>query len=129
MSAQVARAVNMGISALIDGNGRVLAPRPVAGTAWNDEKVRKTLTSRFGAMPEADRKLAVSLFPDNDKAAVWLASPSRGAVGLPAAHGGDYKKVAGVLLADMPIDHRFSLYARVGAIGCRGVAGPCLALA
>ena len=127
MSARVARAVNMGISALIDGNGRVLAPRPVAGTAWNDEKVRKTLTSRFGAMPEADRKLAVSLFPDNDKAAVWLASPSRRRW-LAGGAWGDYKKVAGVLLADMPIDHRFSLYAR-GAIGCRGVAGPCLALA
>ncbi len=124
--AAVARAVNMGISALIDGNGRVVAPRPVEGMEWSDAKVRKTITSRFGAMTAADRKLAVSMFPDNDKAAVWLASPSRGAAGLPTARWADYKKVAGVLLADMPIDHRFSLYARWGdwlPLGCWAFLG------
>jgi apolipoprotein N-acyltransferase len=110
----VARAVNMGISALIDGNGRVVAPRPVAGTEWNDDKVRKLLQSRFGAMSESERALAVSLFPDDGKATVWLASPSRGAAGLPTARWADYKKVPGILFADVPIDHRFSLYALWG---------------
>jgi apolipoprotein N-acyltransferase len=110
----IARAVNMGISALIDGNGRVVAPRPVAGTEWNDDKVRKLLQSRFGAMSEEERALAVSLFPDDGKAAVWLASPSRGAASLPTAQWADYKKVPGILLADVPIDHRFSLYALWG---------------
>jgi apolipoprotein N-acyltransferase len=33
---------------------------------------------------------------------------------LPAAEWGQYKKVAGVLLAAIPIDRRVSLYARWG---------------
>jgi apolipoprotein N-acyltransferase len=110
----IARAVNMGISALIDGNGRVVAPRPVAGTEWNDDRVRKLLQSRFGGLTAPERELAVSLFPDDDKAAMWLASPSRGAAGLPTTRWADYKKVPGVLLADVPIDNRFSLYALWG---------------
>jgi apolipoprotein N-acyltransferase len=110
----VARAVNMGISALIDGNGRVVAPRPVEGTEWNDDKVRKLLQSRFGALSPAERELAVSLFPDKGKAAVWLASPTPGAAGLPTTKWVDYKKVPAILLADVPIDHRFSFYAAWG---------------
>src|SRR5207237_2965743 len=54
----IARAVNMGISAVVDGNGRVIA------------------------LPRAD----------------WTRS----------------KKVAAVLTAAVPIDHRVSLYARFG---------------
>jgi apolipoprotein N-acyltransferase len=110
----VARAVNMGISALIDGNGRVVAPQPVVGTEWNDEKVRQTLKNRIAALPAEERPVAMSLFPDNAKAAVWLALPSRGAAGLPTARWADYKKVPAIILADVPIDNRFSLYARWG---------------
>jgi apolipoprotein N-acyltransferase len=128
----IARAVNMGISALIDGNGRVVSPQPVEGTEWNDDKVHKLLQSRFGAMSEEERTLAVSLFPDDGKAAVWLASPSRGAAGLPTARWADYKKVPGILLADVPIDHRFSLYARWGdwlPWGCWAILGAGVVLA
>ena len=46
----VARAVNMGVSALIDPDGRVLAPRPVAGTEWDRAAVRTTLMTRLSGV-------------------------------------------------------------------------------
>ncbi len=118
----VARAVNMGISALIDGNGRVVAPQPVEGTEWNDEKVRKLLQSRLGAMPGEEMALAVSRFPDSGKAAGWLASPSRGAAGLPTRAGLITKKFRLFSLPTFPLTIALvcTLY---GATGCRGLAG------
>ena len=110
----VGRAVNMGISALIDGNGRVLDPEPVAGTQWDDAGVRQVLMSRMDNLAEKERRLAVGLFPDDSRAAVWLASREQGANDLPAARWAQYKKVPGILLADVPIDHRVSLYASWG---------------
>jgi apolipoprotein N-acyltransferase len=81
----VARAVNMGVSAIIDGNGRVLKPN--------------TLTSGRGAGP----------------APVWEVIGEAGRlVELPPADWGRFKKVAGVLVGAIPIDHRFSLYAAWG---------------
>jgi apolipoprotein N-acyltransferase len=83
----VARAVNMGISAVIDGNGRVLAPK-------------------------------VSHLRD---VFVWEV-PSE-AEALPVARWHEYKKVAGLLLASVPLDTRNSLYAQWGdwfALGCSG---------
>jgi apolipoprotein N-acyltransferase len=81
----VARAVNMGISALIDSNGRVLEPR--------------RLPRRSG----------------EPGAPVWQVPGEAGAVrALPVSRWREYKKVAGVLLATVPIDTRASLYARWG---------------
>ncbi|HZY89041.1 MAG TPA: apolipoprotein N-acyltransferase, partial [Gemmataceae bacterium] len=88
----VARAVNMGISAVIDGNGRVLRPKPLAHPP--------AAPGQHDPAPEA---------------AVWLVPPRQEqATELPAAEWGQYKKVAGVLLAAIPIDRRVSLYARWG---------------
>jgi apolipoprotein N-acyltransferase len=102
----VARAVNMGISALIDSNGRVLEPR--------------RLPPRPGE-------------PD---VPVWeVPGEPRPVRALPVSRWGDYKKVAGVLLATVPIDTRASLYARWGdwlpwtcclvlLVGCAAAALP-----
>jgi apolipoprotein N-acyltransferase len=75
----VGRSVNMGISAVVDPNGRVLAPQTTA--------------------QEGETRL-------------WEVPP--GAPELPASRWNDFKKVAGVLIAAMPIDRRVSLYARLG---------------
>jgi apolipoprotein N-acyltransferase len=81
----VARAVNMGISAVIDGNGRVLEP---------------TTAKTHG-------------FPSD--APVWEVNPSLGRpADLAVAHWARFKKVAGVLMGTIPLDHRFSLYAQCG---------------
>jgi apolipoprotein N-acyltransferase len=84
----VARAVNMGISAVIDGNGRVL---------------RLPLAHPPGAEGDAA------------DVSVWLILPRQEKpVELSVAQWGQYKKVGGVLLAVVPIDRRVSLYARWG---------------
>ena len=90
----IARAVNMGISAVIDSNGRVLEPSSV--------------------------RLGEDVF-------LWTVPP--GARELPVSRWHEYKKVAGVLVASMPLDQRGSLYARWGdwfALGCGGVLLLCL---
>jgi apolipoprotein N-acyltransferase len=79
-----ARAVNMGISAVIDGNGRVLRPH------------RRDLPADWGR--------------SNDR--VWEVDPQ--AEDLPVSEWEDYKKVSGVLLATMPLDRRRALYPLVG---------------
>lgn len=78
----VARAVNMGISAVIDPNGRVLAPRRAD-------------------LPGSD----VPGWEINHGA--WLAE-------LPTSRWAEFKKVPGVIVAEVPIDRRESLYARWG---------------
>jgi apolipoprotein N-acyltransferase len=78
----VVRAVNMGISAVIDGNGRVLAP---------------TATRYAG-----------------NEIPVWEINGAEGVTDLPPGRWAEFKKVAGVLTADVPIDTRRSLYARWG---------------
>jgi apolipoprotein N-acyltransferase len=75
----VLRSVNMGVSAVVDGNGRVLTPELQAKT----EKVR-----------------------------CWEATPD--SPDLPIGRWAEFKKVAGVLSAIVPIDHRDSVYAVVG---------------
>jgi apolipoprotein N-acyltransferase len=80
------RAVNMGVSAVIDPNGRVLAPQETAV---------------------------------EDGIHVWEVPA--GAGDLPPGRWGEFKKVPGVLIASIPIDHRVSLYSRLGdwlAWGC-----------
>lgn len=76
----VARSVNMGISAVIDGNGRVLQPQ---------------LMRRDGDM------------------SMWEI-PNERAAALPVSRWSEFKSLAGVLTAALPIDRRFSLYARWG---------------
>jgi apolipoprotein N-acyltransferase len=92
----VARAVNMGISAVIDGNGRVLRPRQqplplFPQTNWENE-LRKQ--------------------GHRDLPRVWEVPA--GAEELPASEWGEYKKVSGILLATVPLDDRTSLYCRWG---------------
>ncbi len=82
-----ARSVNMGISAVIDANGRVLAPQE---------------------LPRSDPLIDADFH-------VWTVPIQRdGMVELPVSQWHNYKKVAGVLLATVPIDNRVSLYARWG---------------
>lgn len=103
----VARAVNMGVSAVIDSNGRVLRPEPVR---W---------------VPEAGPMVGPAwalLGPYLQTLKVWRVPD--GAAALPQGKWQDYKKVSGVLLATVPIDNRTSLYARWGdwvPLGCWGV--------
>jgi apolipoprotein N-acyltransferase len=91
----VVRAVNMGISAVIDGNGRVLAP---GATHWTKENIP-----------------------------VWEIED--GAAELSTARWAEFKKVAGVLVANVPIDSRSSIYVRWGdwlPAACWLVIGCCL---
>ncbi|MFO0845212.1 MAG: apolipoprotein N-acyltransferase [Gemmataceae bacterium] len=85
----VGRAVNMGVSAVIDSNGRVLAPELVS----EDETIP-----------------------------VWEVPEDAGS--LPTSRWHEFKKVAGVVIARMPIDERISAYGQVGdvfAMGCGGL--------
>lgn len=75
----VARSVNMGISAVVDANGRVLAPE------------------RRGV---------------GEGPALWEIGATPAA--LPVERWSEFKKTPGVLLAQIPIDDRGSLYARWG---------------
>jgi apolipoprotein N-acyltransferase len=83
-----ARAVNMGISAVIDGNGRVLRPRDAA--------------------PPANWPMSDGQRPPQ----VWVVDPQ--AEELPVSEWGRYKKVSGVMLATLPLDRRWALYPLVG---------------
>jgi apolipoprotein N-acyltransferase len=91
----LARAVNMGISAVIDPNGRVLAPRTIS--------------------------------PEGSDVPVWEINRDEGwKAELPPTRWSEFKKVSGVLLADVPIDSRQSFYARWGdwlPAGCWLVIG------
>jgi apolipoprotein N-acyltransferase len=76
------RAVNMGISAVIDSNGRVLAP---------------TATHTVGG-----------------QISVWEINSDNGVTELPTSRWHEFKKTPGVLIADVPLDSRSTLYARWG---------------
>jgi apolipoprotein N-acyltransferase len=90
----VCRSVNMGISAVIDPNGRVLEPQTVKST---------------GEMK------------------FWEIKTENGQTNqLPVSRWSEFKKVAGVLIAAVPIDHRASLYAQWGdwlSWGCWALLG------
>jgi apolipoprotein N-acyltransferase len=93
----VGRSVNMGISAVIDSNGRVLAPQALS-------------VPKPAVLKEMQ---------------VWSAEAVPGAPGLPLREWEKFKKVPGVLLAVIPIDQRSSLYAQLGdwfPLVCGGVA-------
>jgi apolipoprotein N-acyltransferase len=77
----------MGISAVIDSNGRVLQPQ---------------------ALPPPDPRVPSTVH-------VWTVPLERGGTAeLPLSGWHDYKKVGGILLANIPLDDRVSLYARWG---------------
>jgi apolipoprotein N-acyltransferase len=81
----VARAVNMGVSAIIDGNGRVLRPIP----------------SRSNLVPA--------------NAPIWEVVWGEGKLPeLPRSEWRRFKKVAAVVIGAIPIDRRYSLYAHWG---------------
>jgi apolipoprotein N-acyltransferase len=80
------RAVNMGISAVIDGDGRVLRPDVVG--------------------PAADGP--------QSQGHVWEVSENASLSELPVGRWKEFKKVPGAVLARVPLDHRTSLYARWG---------------
>lgn len=86
------RAVNMGVSAVIDGNGRVLKPK------------------RHPDQP-----------PDADPP-VWILSEKLQRVEeLPVSEWHQFKQKSGILKAAVPLDTRFSVYAMTGdllPIGC-----------
>ena len=83
----VARSVNMGISAIIDANGRVLRPEPLP-------------------LPEAK-------FDAEDH--IWTVPLHRDQIqDLPESDWREFKKVPGVLLAVIPVDSRSSFYALWG---------------
>jgi apolipoprotein N-acyltransferase len=98
------RSVNMGISAIIDGNGRVLKPQTIP-------------------TPQLEPNLSPALRKMFESFHVWEVTPNRAGMmeELPPAEYAGFKKEAGVLLAYVPIDHRDSLYVRFGdwlPIGC-----------
>jgi apolipoprotein N-acyltransferase len=81
------RSVNMGISAIIDPNGRILQPEVV-------KKIED---------------------PDLGETRIWqLPKEKERILDLPPSHWKDFKKLAGVLIGELPIDHRSSFYAQWG---------------
>ncbi len=84
----VARAVNMGISAVIDGNGRVLKP------------------GRTVHLPDPKK--------GDEAPYVWLRQHGDPVEDLSTSEWGRYKKVRGLMIADIPIDGRTSLYSLWG---------------
>jgi apolipoprotein N-acyltransferase len=98
------RAVNQGISAIIDGNGRVLKPR-----------LMRPIAPPPGMSPQHEKMFA--------SFKIWEVAPDmNGSVPelLPDEYAA-FKKESGILLSPLPLDHRESLYARFGdwlPIGC-----------
>jgi apolipoprotein N-acyltransferase len=115
----VARAVNMGVSAVIDGNGRVLRPtkgyvaHPDGTTSeWNDPYdamldwlIEGSEESVFAQTTRSVRNALGLPSPPNN----W-AEPKR----LRVSKWRDFKNVAGVFTMEIPLDRRSSLYARWG---------------
>lgn len=98
----IARSVNMGISAVVDGSGRVVAASE----------------QRAAGGPEGSM-----LWETAD------VQPSGGPA-LPTRSWHEFKKIPGVLLATIPLDDRPSYYARVGdwlPLACWFLIGTCLA--
>jgi apolipoprotein N-acyltransferase len=90
MRRPLARAVNMGVSAVIDGSGRVLRPgQAQAGSA------------------------------------VWVI-PAGSRENMPSSEWGRFKKVTCLLLAQPPLDTRWSLYATVGDVFALSVCATLL---
>jgi apolipoprotein N-acyltransferase len=123
----VVRAVNMGVSAVVDGNGRVLSPREIPHPEHAALFAGSAPGSSLGAMPWP--ALALNRHGPH----VWAipAEPTEDK-GLPLSRWREFKKTAGVLLATIPIDTRSSFYARYGDVlawSCWAVLGTALVFA
>jgi apolipoprotein N-acyltransferase len=105
----IVRSVNMGISAVIDGNGRVVQP-----------------DQGYLARPDPKKSFAWN----------WPGLPCKEPEGteVPVSRWGEFIQAKGVLFAKVPIDDRPSLYARLGdwlplacwmTIGAGMLAGLC----
>jgi hypothetical protein len=83
----------MGVSAVVDADGRVLQPELL-----------------YIAKPPPDVKM-----PESELPRVWDVSLRDGKVAaLPVSRWHEYKKVQGILLATVPLDDRGSFYAAWG---------------
>jgi apolipoprotein N-acyltransferase len=128
----VARAVNMGISAVIDGNGRVRAPRTIDQvkgqnvSLWDmDDEVRWNVDVK-GYVIERPWYWRMLGFKDQHVDANYQAIPLEVWSPLPTSRWRAFKKVQGVLTASVPIDRRTSLYAQWGdwlPWSCWGLVG------
>jgi apolipoprotein N-acyltransferase len=117
----VARSVNMGVSAVIDGNGRLL--RPTVGyvvapdgitNRWNDEDGAYRFIHGLGASGEESFFAQVTRFI---RKALGLRSPRHNLVepkNLRVSEWREFKNVAGVFTMKIPLDQRTSFYARWG---------------
>lgn len=89
----VARAVNMGISAVIDPNGHVLRPERIEQIPFDGP---------------ANAKVSEGVMNN------WLLDARAGTNDLATGEWHEHKKSAGVLTARIPIDNRTSYYAVLG---------------
>jgi apolipoprotein N-acyltransferase len=99
------RAANMGISAVIDGNGRVLRPQQIP---LPQDVALLGLAARPVCAAAIPWLLLAKRFP------VWDVPAGAAAEELPVAEWANYKIVPGVLLANIPIDRRSTFYASCG---------------
>jgi len=105
----VGRAVNMGVTAVIDSNGRVLRPTTVPGPAHLALCGTISPAGILGALPWLPLASAQTLLP------VWsVPAAADQQRELPPEEWAKFKKVPGILLATIPIDQRGSLYATWG---------------
>ncbi|HXG11944.1 MAG TPA: apolipoprotein N-acyltransferase [Gemmataceae bacterium] len=109
----VARAVNMGISAVIDGNGRVMEPYSTEYLEQEDVYLWSLID------PRRLHPGIVELPPLNPWPLRWFrpwgeVRPIGQARDLPLSRWHEFKKVQGVLTAEIPLDRRTSLYAQWG---------------
>lgn len=94
----VVRSVNMGVSAVIDGNGRVLQP---------EDRKPTSLGLAAGALDKSTEELFDGIAP-RFWDIPWDANE------LPVGKWREFIKVPGVLAANLPLDHRESYYANQG---------------
>jgi apolipoprotein N-acyltransferase len=93
----IVRAVNMGVSAVIDSNGRVLAPLQTAifDARW------KRVEGPLGP-------------PSEEHTYLWSVRRTQNGNSLPVSSWASFKKVQGVIYATVPIDDRASFYSLWG---------------
>jgi apolipoprotein N-acyltransferase len=106
----VARAVNMGITALIDSNGRVVRPITIPRPEHLALCGTVAPTGTLAALPWMQLAHAQTVAP------VWCVPDATDQQReLPLEEWKQFKKRAGILLARIPIDQRGSVYAVLGS--------------
>ncbi len=105
----IARSVNYGVPAVVDSNGRVLRPEAFLLPEQAALLCVSPHAGALAALPWA------GLFLTRHEAMGWSIPPlSAGVKEWPIADWGDYNAIPGVLVANMPIDDRVSIYSRFG---------------